>query len=127
MTHWAAEYLGTPWVPGVSDCWSFARGVWAERFGWQVQAADIDPSDARAVRQALAGDRAGWVPVVEPQDGDAVLMAMGLRPCHVGIWVAADPAPGVLHSVERSGVIFTPPHRLHQLGYRIVDMYRRAA
>jgi cell wall-associated NlpC family hydrolase len=129
MTHWAADHIGTPWVAGISDCWSFARMIWATRFGWDVPPVPVDPEDPRAARYAFAIDpaEAGWTPVDTPQEGDAVLMAKGGRPCHVGIWISAEPVQGILHSVERAGVIFTPVSRLADLGYRITGTYRRQA
>ena len=27
--HWAAAYIGTPWIARRHDCWAFARRVWA--------------------------------------------------------------------------------------------------
>ena len=126
--HWATDLIGTPWVAGISDCWSFARTVWRDRWGWEVPPLTVDPQDARAARRAFAQphDAAGWQMVAEPQEGDAVLMARGARPCHVGLWVTPDPMAGILHSVEGAGVVFTPPDRLAGMGYRIVGMYRRA-
>src|SRR5690606_1174706 len=100
--HWAAAYIGTPWVAGVSGCWHLARRVWAERFGWDVLAeAGVDAGDPRAARRAFAAghDGTGWAPVAgvcAPAEGDAVLMAMGRHPCHVGIWLAL-PEPHCLH------------------------------
>jgi len=129
MTHWAAAVIGTPWVPGSTDCWSLARGIWRTRFGWDVPPIMVDPSDARAARQALSvpPERLGWDAVVCPTEGDAVLMARGARPCHVGIWIEPEPDVGILHSVERSGVIYTPPARLAGIGYRVIGYYRRPA
>lgn len=126
-THWALAEIGHPWVAGENDCWSFARRIWAQRFGWDVPPVPIDPRDPRACRQALARDpaKAGWVVAWPPREGDAVLMARGARPAHVGIWIEPD-LGGVLHSVETAGVIFTPPDRLAGLGYRILGYYRRA-
>lgn len=128
MTHWATSYIGLPWIAGISDCWSFARGIWRLRWGWDVPALTVDPADAREARKAfqLPPESAGWVRVTDPKEGDAVLMARGERTCHVGIWVETSPAAGVLHSLERSGVVFTPPDRLAGMGYRVVGMYRRA-
>jgi cell wall-associated NlpC family hydrolase len=121
--HWAEAWLGQPWVAGTSDCWSFARRVWAERFGRQVEPLPVDPSDFRAAVRALDGAKAGgWIATAAPVEGDGVLMAEGQRPCHVGIWLA--PAH-VLHSVEGAGVICTPAARLPQLGYRIAAYLRR--
>lgn len=121
--HWAEPLLGTPWVPGISDCWSFARRVWKERFGRIVEPLPVDPADHRAAARLLEGAAGrGWIATGAPVEGDAVLMSAGRRPCHVGIWLA----PGrVLHSIERSGVICTPVARLPDLGYRIAACLRR--
>ena len=129
MTHWAVDHIGTPWVAGVTDCWSFARGLWRARWGWDVPPLTVDPEDARAGRRALSVSpgSAGWVDADTPTEGDAVLMAKGARPCHVGVWITPEPEAGVLHSVERAGVVFTPPARLAGMGYRVVGIYRRAA
>jgi len=40
--HWAIQYIGLPWAAGSSDCWSFARQVWREQFGWEVAAVDVN-------------------------------------------------------------------------------------
>ena len=130
MTHWAEAHIGMPWVAGHSDCWSFARRVWRERFGIEVPALGVDPGDLRGVRRAFhEGVEGGdWQMVEVPTEGDAVLMGRSSRPCHVGIWVSPDPdEAGVLHSVEGSGVIFTTPARLGPLGWRILGFYRRRA
>lgn len=125
--HWAAAYIGLPWVNGESDCWHFARQVWHERFGWDVPAVEVDAASALAGRRAFRdGARADWCVAEEPEEGDAVLMATGERPCHVGIWVAAD-GGGVLHSVEGAGVIFTRGRRIMDIGYRVLGYYRRVA
>lgn len=127
--HWAATLIGTPWIAGESDCWSFARRVWRERFGWDVPPLGaIDPASPRTARRAFAappGD-AGWLRVERPTEGCGVLMAMGRDPCHVGVWIEPDLA-GVLHSVERAGVLFTVPAALPLLGYRITGFYARVA
>lgn len=125
--HWAARYIGLPWTPGHSDCWSFARRVWAERFGWDVPPLIIDPQNPRAVRQALAENPVdqGWTAIPDPVEGSAVLMGQGLRPCHVGIWITPEAGAGILHSIEVAGVIFSSSGRLAGLGYRIHGFWHR--
>jgi cell wall-associated NlpC family hydrolase len=120
---WAARYVGLPYVAGEAECWHFAARVWREVFGWDVPVA-ASFGGALASRR-LASDPAsydGWQPVADPEDGDAVVMAKGARPCHVGVWVA----PGhVLHAVEGAGGLCTPAGRVGDLGYRITGFYRR--
>lgn len=131
MTHWAARWVGTPWIAGESDCWSLARRVWAVEFGREVPPipAGLDPRDPRvAVRAFAAGASSGdWITADPGRDGDAVLMARGARPCHIGLWVAAEPpeAPRVLHALEGAGAVCTPAGRLDELGYRILSLLRR--
>ena len=126
VTHWAARYIGRPWVAGVSDCWHFARTVWAEVFGLKVPAVAVDARSALAGRRALRdASRAGWTRIEVPLEGDAVLMSTGARPCHVGVWAAPDGTPGVLHSVEGAGVIWTPAAWIGTLGYQIMGFWRR--
>lgn len=123
--HWAARYIGVEWSR-TNTCWHFCARVWAEVFGIVVPLIEIDGADARATRRLLSGaaSDAGWLGVEQPAEGDAVLMARGARPCHVGIWLNLE---GVLHCVEGAGGIFTPRARLADLGYRMVGVYRRGS
>lgn len=129
MSHWSEAYIGTPWLAGVSDCWSFARRVWQAEFGWTVAPWGGDPADLRHAVTALAAAplHPDWQPVAEPAEGDAVLMGRAQRPCHVGIWITPPEGAGILHSMERAGVIFTSPTRLATLNLRQLGCYRRRA
>ena len=123
--HWATEYIGTPWVSGVSDCWHFARRVWREQFGIVVPVVNVDAASALAGRKAFRDQsRHGWHEVQTPMEGDAVLMTMAQTPCHVGIWLDPE-GGGVLHSVEGIGAIFTPDARLAGMGYHVCSYHRR--
>lgn len=124
-THWAADYIGLPWTPEC-NCWHFCARIWRERFGIDVPLIDVDGADPRATRRELeqSAERRGWQLVEVPREGDAVLMAKGARPCHVGMWLDLG---GTLHCIEGAGAIFTPGARLADLGYRVVGVYRRAA
>lgn len=129
MTHWAAEHIGTPWSASETHCWHFARRVWQDRFGWEVPEIVVDATDPRAARRAFAvgHDGTGWTPIAgvcAPVEGDAVLMAMGRHPCHVGIHLTLPDGPAVLHSVEGAGVICTAYAALVGMGYRVVGLYR---
>jgi len=124
--HWAAGYIGRPWVAGRSDCWNFARTVWAEIFGLDVPAVQVDVTSALAARRALRdGGRTGWTRVGRAEEGDAVLMSTGARPCHVGVFAAPDGCDGIVHSVEGAGVIWTPLNRIGALGYQVAGFWRR--
>lgn len=126
--HWAVDHLGTPWIAGTSDCWTFARTIWRQRFGLDVPGFDVDAADPRAARQAFGADpgASGWREVDDRAEGDGVLMAMGRLPCHVGVWIDLPGGGHVLHSVEDQGVVLTPAARLAQMGYRVCGVYRHA-
>jgi len=120
-SHWAEDLIGLP----ATDCWAFVRQVWQDRFGLVVPVVPYAPQDPRAVRRALvqAADR-GWLPVATPREGDAVMMAKGTRPCHVGVWIDTGDAAGVLHWVEGNAVVFTIPSQLASFGYHILGFWR---
>lgn len=124
-TNWAADYIGQPWIARENDCWAFVRRVWAERFGLQVPAVDVDPLRIMSVAHAFAGhpERAAWIEITQPVEGDAVLMAHGRRPLHVGIWISAD-GGGVLHCDHDAGVMFSRPRHLSAAGWLRLSYYR---
>lgn len=121
MTYWAMKYLGLPWVAGESDCWNFARRVWREQFGRDVPPVLVDVASALDTRRALREQmHAEWIKTDAPREGDAVLMALGAMPCHVGVYLAGG---SILHSVEGAGVVCTPPNGIARVGYQITGYY----
>lgn len=126
MTHWAANYIGDPWVSGEHDCWGFVRRVYREQFGISVPVIDVDALDLRANVRAFERDpeRAHWIGVALYADGDAVLMSHNHQAHHVGLWCDVD-GGGMLHAVEGSGVIFSSRQALALAGWNIVGGYRR--
>ncbi len=128
MTHWAHAYIGDAWDARTHDCWVFVRRVWAEQFGRTVPAVDFDAASALDCRRALAQrpERDNWIEVATPAEGDAVLMAKGRHPCHVGVWVATD-GGRVLHCLQGHGVVCQDVTALRLMGLRVTGYYRRAA
>jgi cell wall-associated NlpC family hydrolase len=126
VTHWAAKYIGEPWVAGSHDCWAFARRVWLEQFGMAVPAVDVDANNRLACVRAFEGHpiRSDWYDVEIPKEGDAVLLSQSRHPSHVGIWIDAD-GGGVLHCVEGRGVIFQTVASLRVAGWREPEFYRK--
>ena len=121
QSHWAEAWIGLP----CTDCWAFVRQVWRDRFDLVIPVVPYIATDARAVRRSLAlAAEQGWLEVSIPREGDAVMMGKGLRACHVGIWVDAGDAAGVLHWVEGNAVVFTVPGQLGSFGYHIKSFWR---
>ena len=122
MSHWAEAYIGQPWVAGEHDCWAFARRVWREHFGLDVPAVDVDACNRMACSRAFAGhgEYSQWVEVAQPRDGDAALIGQSSRPSHVGVFVAG----GVLHCMEKAGVVYQTPQAMAATGWRVLAWYR---
>lgn len=125
MTHWAIQYIGQEWVPQSNDCWAFCRRIWADHFGLDVPVVDVDPAHLAAVVHAFHGhaERAHWIEVAYPREGDAVLLAHSRYPSHVGVWIEADDG-GVLHCDQASGVCFSSPQALARAGWGHLRYYR---
>lgn len=129
MTHWAARYIGEPWVPHYHDCWGFFRRVQMEQFGCDLPEIDVDACAPLTCRRAFAShdERDRWLLTETPQEGDAVLMGKNARPSHVGVMICADGGCLVLHCVEGAGVVLQSPQALKASGWRVLGTYRRAA
>lgn len=122
--HWSERYLGQPWVPGTHDCWAFFRRVQHEVY--QVEMAEagpaFDPHSTLSCARALQeGRAAGWLEVATPAEGDAVLMARGSVPTHVGVWAGNS----VLHCQRGSGVVLQNLPSLRRHGWSTITFYRR--
>jgi hypothetical protein len=63
-----------------------------------------------------------WEIICAPEHGAGVLMRGGDDP-HVGIWLECD-GGGVLHAMERVGVIWTPRQTLRLIGFSRLKYYR---
>lgn len=130
MTHWASQYIGRPWTvggqgPDSFDCWGFVRFVQKEHYGRDLPFIDIDANNLRAtIKGMMFHDvRKVWENVSRPSDGDAVLMAHGKYPTHVGIWVDVD-GGGVLHCTRGEGVVFSSLSALRIAGWGRIEYYR---
>jgi hypothetical protein len=61
--------------------------------------------------------------VDQPVDGDLVMMARRSVPVHIGIWVNANGRGGVLHCLEKSGVVFSDKLSLRAMGFGGITYY----
>lgn len=130
--HWAAKYQDCTWEAGAQgprawDCWSFFRHVQAAHFSRDVPEIGVDAANIHAVARAFGAheERARWLPVDVPSEGDAVLMAHSRHPSHVGVWLDVD-GGGVLHCQNGAGVIFTPLNKLAVGGWKRVTFFHPA-
>jgi cell wall-associated NlpC family hydrolase len=130
MNHWAFNYMGLEHRRGATgpdayDCLGFVTEIQRVRFG--ITMSPIDRSfeiadDAKVIRDHP--ERQQWVEVDKPQEGDVVLMARRKIPVHIGVWIQANGTVGVLHCVERAGVIFSTIPNLAIQGWGSVSFFR---
>ncbi len=126
-SHWATPYIGRPWSAG-DHCLDLARRIWREQCGWDVAVLPAGLDDPRGIRRAFkTASKDDWEQVHFPHEFDAVLMAQGLHPCHIGVWAApVGQEAGIVHSMEGMATVFTPPARLPLLGLSLTGFWRRA-
>jgi hypothetical protein len=124
-THWAAQYIGREWINHEHDCWAFTRLIQKTHFDCDLPFIDIDANDlSRCVREFKSHpERSNWLVVDLPIEGDVLLMSQNKLPTHIGVWLDID-GGGVLHCIEKGGVIFTKRRDLSHLGYNLINFYR---
>lgn len=119
-------YIGLPWVAGARgpdafDCWGLLRYVQAAHFGRALPDLPEFGAVARDLYQARMTSRA-WESIAVPEHGAGVLMRDGDAP-HVGVWLDCE-GGGVLHAMERVGVVWTPRQSLRLIGFSRLKYYR---
>lgn len=109
-----AGLIGKPWAahargPDAFDCWGLAAHVEAALWGRVLPWSEADgPEGLREIIDAIRSSdlQRRWLPVRDPRPGDLVLMAAGLWPNHVGVWIEAGPGlTGILHATRDGGVM----------------------
>lgn len=136
MSHWAIQYIGTPWQAGAQgigadgtpafDCWAFFRHVQREHFGIDVPVVVAEDYDDAGVIVSLINshpERGHWLPLAPDaprRNGDGVIVH---RPLHVGVWLDVD-GGGVLHCVRNSGVVFTRDSAWSHSGFGRREFHR---
>lgn len=130
MNHWSVRYIGLPWESGAQgpdafDCWAFVRHVQREHFSRMLPVISVDAHDRAVVRTEFVvnPERARWVPVTRPVEGDAVLVYKGNAADHVGVWIDVDGGK-ILHAAPGIGVVSTSTKALRRLGWNPIEFYR---
>jgi hypothetical protein len=130
VSHWAAAYIGKPWVAGADgpdayDCLGLVRAVYRQQFAIDIPRVDANAhsllSCARAFRYFPAYDR--FARMTAPRELDALQMSHAREPHHVGIWLDVD-GGGLLSALEGIGVVFQSRAALAAGNWNITDIYR---
>ena len=126
--HWAAAYIGRPYVPGAFDCGDLLELVTREVFGRAVPVPRDRPASRRSAgyQAVIARGLADLAQRVEvPAEGDIVQMVGAGRPNHVGVAVLLGGEVWVLHAAIRARQVVL--HRVRDLeshGLAVEGFYR---
>ncbi len=131
MSHWARQYLGTPWEsgavgPDAYDCWGLVRVILRQRYDIEVpMVPDADTESILQVASSMLATtrRDYWQQEKTPHEGDVVTLGKARYPSHCGIWIDAD-GGGVLHCERGSGVCFSKIDDLRLFGWGLIEYYR---
>jgi cell wall-associated NlpC family hydrolase len=118
---------------GGFDCFTLVRFVRKEYFGLETPAGHIPAEHltstqaaALAIFRTLGGKERIGSPWVECEPHDGCVVALGLwnisRLHHCGVVLSR----GVLHALERAGVVWTPMQRIDEL-YRRAEFFECAS
>ncbi|MCJ8325205.1 MAG: C40 family peptidase [Rhizobiales bacterium] len=133
------DYIGMPWQlgghgDGAFDCWGLCRHVWKTHFKIDVPLMPVEATSRqhyalkfRHEMNRMKQSFAAWIQVYEPQNGDAVLMAMfDGHICHIGVYFDLNDG-GVLHAIEGGGTQFSSFKQLENLGFKpkVILRYER--
>jgi len=111
--HWALHYVGLPYDQ--HDCAELAVRVQREQFGRTIALPTTRGTGLRGVSEQIDNLRADYaVPVLTPEEGDAVLMQSRGSINHIGVYCDIGGEPYVLHAMRNAGQ--TCLHRLRNLG-----------
>lgn len=132
MNHWihCTNYSGLPWEFGKSglesfDCWGYVVFIQGKHYGLQLPMLDYKHNWRETAALLLEHEeRANWVQVDTPIDGDLVMMSRSRLPVHIGVWVNTGNESGISHCVEGSGVGFISSDRLAFSGWNKLEFYR---
>lgn len=111
--HWSHKYIGKPYVLGGQyDCWTLFREIQENEFHITVPLLGSESVDK-------------WkaIEFSKRKEGCAILLTRGKLPHHIGIWIDQD-LGGIIHAVDKLGVIFTPGDKIRANRWKIFGTYK---
>lgn len=128
--HWAADYIGKPWVPGARgphgyDCWGLVYWVYRTRYGIELPTfPNVDAQDhllvARYISQGAV--EGSWSREPQPLEGFAVGLGKSRVLHHVGLWLDID--GGLVLHASVGGVTAQSLPTLRAFGFSRIEFYR---
>ena len=128
MKHWSDEYIGWEYREGGRDCAGLVIEVLADKFDRHI---DIPRDRATGIFSAAASFSQIMPDIAhqtnEPEDGDMVLMNVGNRTSHVGLYAVINGEPHVLHALKSFGAAIRHPLKhVQRFGLSIEGFYKYA-
>lgn len=134
------DLIGRPYKvnakgPEEFDCWSLVQYVRRTVYGDVLPSFEVpeEPSLLWLAHQFKNSDeRKNWRQVIQQgivhkpgPDGSLVLMSRASQAVHIGIWLANE--KGILHAVEKDGVVFQDLLTLKASGWGNLRYFERVA
>lgn len=124
--HWAAQYIGRPWVNGGRDiqsgvdCWGLLCHVYRQHYNINLPVfIGVDAADNRAVAK-LMNQHDQWRELPTPMEGCAVALSKNKALHHVGLYVCGR----VLHAMEGQGVVSQTVATLTAKGWTTIRYFQ---
>lgn len=126
MTHWSFKYLGQPWSLDC-DCFGWFRIIQEQEFGRKfedINRGDMDRTLFAATNLTESNARKHrWIKTDKPKEGDAVFMAKGTRPHHLGVVALVDNKIHVVHAPEFRGIMINDLLSLRLNQWKIISYW----
>lgn len=128
-----SSLIGRPYELGARgpdrfDCYGLARYLQHELAGIEMAEVPFVEASTRAQAEAMLShpERKLWEEVEHPKDLDLVLMGnVAKRDFHLGTFIVAAVAGGVLHIDKANGVVFDDMPSLKATGFNYLRLFRR--
>lgn len=124
--HWAAQYIGRPWINGGRDiesgvdCWGLLRHIYQHHYCIDLPAfLGVDAKDNLAVAR-LISQRECWSELKTPIEGCAVALSKNKILHHVGVYVCGR----VLHAMECQGIVSQTTSTLATMGWTTIRYFQ---
>lgn len=124
--HWAAQYIGKPWVNGGRDirigvdCWGLLCHVYRQHYNIILpEFLGVDAKNNIAVAK-LIDQREYWTELKTPIEGCAVALSKNKALHHVGVYVCGR----VLHAMENQGVVSQTTSTLITQGWTTIRYFQ---
>lgn len=108
------DLVGLPYVDGAEGpdafyCFGLVRYIKHRFYGVELPQVLVDVDSSLAVARALrraSFDETLITPTDTPKDGDGVILGQGPVGEHVGLYIDAPGARGIIHAERHAGVLF---------------------